>query len=70
MQHAGVLDALKILEPQTVIRWHRAGFPSLLALEITTARWRRNKRPPLLSSKSVGVPFRGCANPVKRPDLP
>ena len=22
----GVLDALKILKPQTVIRWHRAGF--------------------------------------------
>jgi hypothetical protein len=24
----GVLDALKILQPETVIRWHRAGFPS------------------------------------------
>ena len=35
----GVLDALKILKPETVIRWHRAGFRSLLALEITTARW-------------------------------
>jgi hypothetical protein len=22
----GILDALKILKPQTVIRWHRAGF--------------------------------------------
>ncbi len=22
----GVLDALKILKPETVIRWHRAGF--------------------------------------------
>jgi hypothetical protein len=22
----GMLDALKILKPQTVIRWHRAGF--------------------------------------------
>src|SRR5436305_6000891 len=24
----GILDALKILKPQTVIRWHRAGFRS------------------------------------------
>jgi hypothetical protein len=33
-----VLDALKILQPETVIRWHRAGFRALLALEITTAQ--------------------------------
>jgi hypothetical protein len=32
----GVLDALKILEPQTVIRWHRAGF---------RAYWRWKSRP-------------------------
>jgi len=24
----GVLDALKILQPETVVRWHRAGFRS------------------------------------------
>jgi hypothetical protein len=35
----GVLAALKIVRPETVIRWHRAGFPSVLALEIKTARW-------------------------------
>jgi hypothetical protein len=35
----GVLDALKIVRPETVIRWHRAGLPSILALEIKTARW-------------------------------
>jgi hypothetical protein len=35
----GVLDALKILKPETVIRWHRAGIPSLLAVEIEIARW-------------------------------
>jgi hypothetical protein len=34
----GILDALKILKPQTLIRWHRA-VPSLLALEIKTVRW-------------------------------
>ena len=32
----GVLDALKILEPETVIRWHRAGF---------RAYWRWKSRP-------------------------
>src|ERR1700751_3493299 len=32
----GVLDALKILKPQTVIRWHRAGF---------RAYWRWKLRP-------------------------
>src|SRR6266436_3399120 len=32
----GVLDALKILKPQTVIRWHRAGF---------RACWRWKSRP-------------------------
>jgi hypothetical protein len=32
----GVLDALKIVKPQTVIRWHRAGF---------RAYWRRKSRP-------------------------
>jgi hypothetical protein len=31
-----VLDALKILKPETVIRWHRAGF---------RAYWRRKSRP-------------------------
>jgi hypothetical protein len=33
-----MLAALRILKPETIIRWHRAWFPSLLALEITTAR--------------------------------
>src|SRR5262249_42328218 len=32
----GVLDALKILKPQTVVRWHRAGF---------RAYWRWKSRP-------------------------
>jgi hypothetical protein len=32
----GVLEALKILKPQTVIRWHRAGF---------RAYWRWKSRP-------------------------
>jgi hypothetical protein len=32
----GVLDALKIVRPETVIRWHRAGF---------RAYWRWKSRP-------------------------
>ena len=31
-------NALRILKPATVIAWHRAGFRSLLALEISTSR--------------------------------
>jgi hypothetical protein len=31
-------DTLKIVQPETVIRWYRADFRILLALEITTAR--------------------------------
>src|SRR5882672_7849422 len=34
----GVLEALKIVRPETVIRWHCAGL-SVLALEIKTAQW-------------------------------
>jgi hypothetical protein len=49
----GVLDALKILKPQTVIRWHRAGFRAYWqpigsatvavgrAMEIPISTWRR-----------------------------
>src|SRR5260221_9589082 len=33
----GVLDALKIVRPETVIRWHRVGF---------RAYWRWKSRPP------------------------
>src|SRR5271170_872859 len=32
------LDALTVIQPVTVIRWHRR-FSRLLALEIETARW-------------------------------
>src|SRR5258708_22279988 len=33
-----VLDALKILNPQTVVPWHRAGFRAFLRLESTSRR--------------------------------
>src|SRR5258706_14310934 len=38
----GVLDALKIVRPETVIRWHRAGF---------RAYWRWKSRPRVWPSK-------------------
>src|ERR1700741_3025248 len=37
-----VLHALAVLKPDTVIKWHRAGFRSVLALEVTTSRWPTN----------------------------
>src|ERR1700757_2195663 len=35
-----VLDALKILQPETLIRWHRAGFEPICAGVTTTRRSR------------------------------
>jgi hypothetical protein len=37
----GVPDALKIVRPETVIRWHRAGFRAYW-LEVKTAQWPSN----------------------------
>src|ERR1700740_1598530 len=36
----GVLDALKIVRPETVIRWHRAGFRAYLGRTSTPRRGR------------------------------
>jgi hypothetical protein len=41
----GVLDALKILKPETVIRWHRA---------VSRPRWRSAKRRSLFSCSANG----------------
>src|SRR3984893_9362124 len=35
----GVLDALKIVRPETVIRWHGAGFRADWRWKIKTAQW-------------------------------
>ena len=40
----GIVDALGIVRPETVVRWHRAGISIILALEIQAAR-RETKRP-------------------------
>jgi len=36
------IDAITIIQPETVIRWHRTGFPSVLALELALS-WRSSK---------------------------
>ena len=33
-----LLNAITVVKPETVIRWHRRGFPNLLALEVSAAR--------------------------------
>jgi hypothetical protein len=43
-----VLDALKILKPETVIRWHRAGFRGY---------WRWKSRPRGGRSRNLWTPF-------------
>src|SRR5436309_14960207 len=56
----GVLDALKILKPQTVIRWHRAGFRAYWRWK-SRPRARRPKTPPdirkLIRDISVANPL-------------
>jgi hypothetical protein len=63
-----VADALKILQPETVIRWHR-WFPSLFAREMTTAR-RPAKDPrghsPPYSRDERYQPFVGSATDSRR----
>src|SRR5215475_5138254 len=40
-----ILDALSIVRPETVVRWHRRGFCQLLAMEIPLAWWPAADRP-------------------------
>src|SRR2546429_8563828 len=44
-----ILQAITIIRPETLVRWHRAGFRGVLALEIppswrSTASWRGSAR--------------------------
>jgi hypothetical protein len=39
-----VLKAMRIMRPETVIRWQRAGFSPLLALEIAQPGWPAEHR--------------------------
>ena len=33
--HPRVLRTISIVQPDTVVRWHRSGFPVLLAMEVS-----------------------------------
>src|ERR1700688_47792 len=59
----GVLDALKILKPETVIRWHRAGFRAYWRWKSRT-RGGRPKTPPeirqLIRDMSIANPLWGA----------
>src|SRR6266851_589282 len=59
----GVLDALKILNPQTVIRWHRAGFQAYWRWK-SRARGGRPKTPAdirqLIRAMSIANPLWGA----------
>ena len=59
----GVLDALKILKPQTVIRWHRAGFRAYWGWK-SCGRGGRPKTPAdirqLIRDMSVANPLWGA----------
>jgi hypothetical protein len=58
----GVLDALKIVKPETVIRWHRAGFQSYWGWK-SRARGGRPKTPleirRLIRDMSIANPLWG-----------
>ena len=60
----GVLDALKILKPETVIRWHRAGFRALsrVVQPDTILRWHRAGFRAYWRWKSRGQPGRPKIN--------
>jgi hypothetical protein len=38
----GVRDALAIVKPETVVKWHRAGFRLYWGMEIESAGWQAN----------------------------
>jgi hypothetical protein len=54
----GVLDALKIVRPETVIRWHRAGF---------RAYWRWKSRPRGGRPKPAGDPSAHSRDQSRQP---
>src|SRR3981189_2885288 len=48
----GVLDTLKIVKPETVIRWHRAGFRTYWGWKYTTRHGRDRMRRAVRSTTS------------------
>jgi hypothetical protein len=49
-----VLDALRILQPETVIRWHRAGFRAYW-------RWKSRARAAAGRTPVMSAPYVGCS---------
>src|SRR5262249_14486490 len=39
-----VLGTIAILRPETIVRWHRAGVPDLLALAVRQSCWQAKNR--------------------------
>ena len=64
-----VLNAVAIVQPETIVRWHRSGLPPLLALEVARS-WRTAKSsdgdPPPDPGDELGQPAVGCAAHPRR----
>ena len=48
-----LIDTVQVVQPETVLRWHRAGFQSLLALEIEEKGRAAEDRPGTARSDSA-----------------
>src|SRR5258706_4154042 len=66
----GALDALKIVRPETVIRWHRAGFRTYWRWESRPRRGRPKtplENPQLIREITLGHPLLGAPPPSGEP---
>src|ERR1019366_9067197 len=64
-----VLNAITVVKPETVIRWHRRGFRALLALEIPPACWtpqNQSRDPRSHPTDEQGEPTVGRAADTQR----
>jgi hypothetical protein len=64
-----VLDAVMIVQPETVIRWHRKGLPAVLALEVTQSWWSAKDTrgdPPPDPGDEPGQSAVGCTSHPRR----
>ena len=62
----GWSEALIIVKPETVVSWHRAGFPAVLAVAVSATSTRATKSacgyPPVNSAHEGGEPHMGGAS--------
>jgi len=79
----GMLDALKIVRPETMIRWHRTGFRSVIGAGNQAARWppktlagspsahsQDESRQPLWAHHGFMASFSSSASMSDKPPLP